>query len=563
MKNNKFYNLLSVILCFVIVISNSQIVAFSAGYGTVSKVTYANVTRVFDGETFEAQDINTGEYYLVRMMGVDANAYDQAYQYTYNRLMGKKVELILHNSTIHKEGRWNYCYVMENNELVNSKIIELGYATADKSLPSGSYSYENYVNIENDAQNNNVGIWQDEGLYSSYNQVTSNIYYSQNSININTASKDQLTDLYDVSSSLANNIISHRSDNPFNTVSDIKFVDGMTKSIYDQNVDYMHVVTDINRAYEYELSTLKNISESEAEDIIEYRNKVDRYISVDNLLNQELISSTEYEDNKPFITENNEHRITLTEGEYSANINTASRTQLIEAGLSSSDASGVIEILNNGYNIKTIGELEHSKNVSLSEDELLELLDNLKVSTDINYSNQSELQSLYLDTYGVYANVISSIIKNRYYNDFSELKYVISDYNFNKIQQNIYIDKDITEYTNINTATHDQLVNVGMSSDYANQIIEYRKEKEILDYDRIPVNIQAYDDKISLYTNINNASFKELQTLSPNMTSNIANQIIAYVYDQPFGSKDEVYTFFEDMNQTDLYYIIEDYIVLY
>lgn len=563
MNNKNIYKFLSFILCVLIVISSSKINAFSSDYGTVTGTTYATVTRVFDGETFEAQDVTSGEYYLVHMIGVDSKGYDDAYQFTYDRLMGKRVVLSLDENIASPNGRWNYCYVKQGGELINSEIIMLGYGEADIST-SDTYTYNDYLDIQESAENADVGMWTDDGIYDSNHSNNSN-NYSQYSININTASRSQLVDLEDVSSTLASNIISYRNKNPFNKVSDVKFVDGMTKDIYDENVKYMHVVTNINEAYEYELTTLNGISKSEAKDIIKYREDETGDINIDDLLDEDLLSDDEYDDNKHFITDEDEYRIVYSKGKYSANINTASKKQLTVAGLSSSDAQGIIDILDEGYTIKTIGELQFSDEVTLSEDDLLQLLDNLKVFTDINYSSKSEIESLYGSDYDDYEDVIEDTIDNRYYDDYNELLDSISDSDFNKIDDYIYIDNNDTSYTNINTATYDELLDIGISSSDANAIIKARKNSPIEDYTQMPssVDITEYNNNISLYTNINNTSINELQSLSEDITQNIAQKIINYTKDQPFGSLKEVYNFFNYINQKDIYYDIKDYIVLY
>lgn len=563
MNNKKIYRFLSFMILTIVIMSNSKINTFASDYSKIEGDTYATVTRVFDGETFEAQDVYSGDYYLVKMLGVDSRGYDDAYQFTYDRLMGKRVVLSLDDSITSPDDTWNYCYVKQDGEIINVKLIMLGYGAVDISSVGSLYEY--YYDVQKQAEEADVGMWEDDGIYDNGYSGGSNNYYSQYSININSASKSQLMNLDGVSSTLASNIISYRNKNPFNKVSDIKFVNGMTKDIYDDNVDHMHVVTNINKAYEYELTTLDGISESEAEDIIEYREDRAKDITIDDLLDKELLSEDEYRDNKHFITDEDEYRIIYSRGVDSANINTASKNQLKSAGLSTDDTNGILEILDEGYTIKTIGELAYSSNVTLSQSDLLALLDNLKVSTDINYSSKSELESLYGSNYNIYQDVIDDIMLNRDYDDYDELKDVISDGDFDKISDNIYIGKNETQYTNINTATYDELKDLGMSSSDANSIINARKNNGIKDYTQMPndVDIRKYDDEISLYTNINNTSIYELETLSGDITDSIAEKIIDYTDDQPFGSMVEVYEFFNDMGRIDIYNDISDYIVLY
>lgn len=562
MRNSKIFpkvvSLLMVVSLVLLFFNKQEVHAYN--YGTITENTYAVVTKVFDGESFEAKSSN-GTYYLIKMIGVNAKAYDASYDYTYNRLMGKTVLLTLDRAVYSPVGRWNYCYVRENNEVINTKLIAMGYGEATSST-SNSTIFTEYSYIEEDAKSQNLGMWGETGIdgitYGGYD-------YTDDTININTASKSQIMEkLYDVDATLANEIVSYRRYNPFNKISDIKFVDGMTKQIYDKNVDRMHVVTDVNRAKAYELSTLSRISSSQADDIIEYRDKK-KTIKIDDLLDDDILTDAQYDANEQFITDNDDSRIVYAISNYTANINTATSKQLQSAGLSNTLAQNVVDLREYGFTFKSVGELRNSDKINLSDAATRRLLDNIKAFTDINYSNSYEIKSLFGDTNSSMNSVIANIIDDREYRNIEEVKNVLSISDYQEIKPYIYVDRHSSKYINLNTATLEQLLTAGIDTDTARLIVAKRKNGIIKDYYSLPNNnkLKSFDDSISLFTNINDTSVLELTSLSTQMSKTFAQSIIDYTKDQPFGSMQEFSKFCNQNNMGNMYDEIEDYIVLY
>ncbi len=554
---NSNSKIIAFIMSFCLILANVNF-AFASDTGVVTGNCYAIVTNVYDGDSFEAKDINTGEYYRVKMIGVDSKGYDEAYQYTYNRLMGKQVLLTLDRTVASPVGAWNYCYVRENGEIINPKLIAMGYGTASLDN-SNDTIYTQYSYIEEDAKEDNLGMW-DYGVIDSTGDISSS---SEDAININTASTSQITaNLDGVSSTLANNIVNYRKYTPFNQVSDVKYVDGMTKEIYDKNKDKMHVVTDIHEAYELEFSTLDGVSEDEAEEIYEYMQDHSK-AELSDLVEDEVMSESDYDRNEMFMTDEGEDRISYSKNSYMANINTATVSQLTKTGLSDSNAKAIVNIREDGYTFKTVGELAKSNNLSLTESDVIKLIDNLKVKTDINYANKYEVTSLFGDGYSGRDSDVTEIIDNRDYNNISDIKEYIPTSEYEDIKDFIYVDEYETSYTNINTASKEELIRVGINSATAQKIVD--KNEVMYDYDDLPsgVDLSSFDKSISLFTNINTAGEQELVSLSENMTSTMARQIINYRNDQPFGSLDEFELFMDNNNYGSVYDEIEPYIVLY
>lgn len=561
-KANYLSKITALVLCIVFVISffdTKEIFAYN--YGTIKENTFVTVTKVFDGESFEAKSTTSDTYYLVKMIGVNAKAYDDSFSYTNNRLMGKTVLLTLDRAVYSPVGRWNYCYVRENGEVVNTKMIAMGYGEADVNT-SNDTIFTMYSQIEENAKADNIGMWGEKGVDGS---SASGYDYTDDTININTATQSQLMyKLYDVDSKLASEIITYRRYNPFNRISDIKFVPGMTKAIYDRNVDRMHVVTNINRAKEYEISTLSKISDSDADDIISYRDKKGR-ITIQNLIDDKIITDAQYTANKEFITDDDITIINFANPNNAANINTSTETFLVSAGLSSSDIKGILRIQDTGFTIKTIGELQYSDEVKFSDSGLRKIMDNIKVFTDINYSLESEMRSLFGNGFTGRNEDVKDIIAGRNYTSIDQISKYLPNEKYQAVKPYIYVGNYKTNYININTATLEQMLKAGIDSETAKAIINKRKNAIINDYSDLPnaSKLKSFDNVFCLYTNVNNTSVLELMSLSSKINSQFAQSIIDYSTNQPFGSLDEFYSFLKQNNKTDVYDEVKDFIVLY
>lgn len=560
-KSSNFIKIFSAMLCFVIILSSVNVSKVEAyNYGIIKQNTYGVVTKVLDGESIEVKDSN-GTYYLVKMIGVDAKAYDDSYQYTYNRLMGKNILLTLDTTVPSPVGRWNYCYVRDNNEVLNTKIIAIGYGEANPSTATNTI-YTQYSYIEDSAKTQNIGMWGNESVDGT---TFGGYEYTDDTININTATQSQIAyKLDDVSEALASEIVAHRRYNPYNKVSDIKFVKGMTKAIYDKNVDKMHVVTNLNKAKAYEISTLIKVSSEQADDIVAYVDKKNKVTFV-NLLDDEILTDAQYEANKEFISVTDAETISYSIGSNGANINLANATALNNAGLTTSDADAIINLRDKGFTFKTLGELQKSSKINITDEGTRRLLDNLNVVTDINTASVSELKSMFPGGYGTMNQDINELIDGRKYQDISKVDGIIPHEKYQKIKPFIYVNSFKTNYINLNTATLEQLVRAGIDTNTARLIITKQKSSLMSDFTEVPNydKLTSFDNSISLFTNVNNTSTLELTSLSPNMGNTFAQSIIDYANKQPFGSYEELQLFFEQNNKLPLYNEIKDFVVFY
>ncbi len=142
-----------------------------------------SVTKVFDGDTFEAE-VN-GKKEKVRMLGIDtpekwdSEKFDRdtersgrdketlrklgelASEYTTRLIGGKKVTLIPDSKSDDKDkyGRLLRYVYLEDGTFVNMKIVEDGYANAYRKF---SHSQKNeFIEAEKNARENKRGLWGD------------------------------------------------------------------------------------------------------------------------------------------------------------------------------------------------------------------------------------------------------------------------------------------------------------------------------------------------------------------------------------------------------------------
>lgn len=521
--------------------------------GTVS----ARVIQIIDGDAIKVQLLDTNEIALIKIIGVNSRGYDGSVKYLTDRILGATVTLVKDGNINIVSGNWNYRYVIYNGVNISNELVTKGYAALDTSQSNGTlYSYlsEN----ERGARSTQMELWG-SGTNSN-NSVVGNGYavnrgssgLEGEQININTASAYQLKEgLYGINETVAKNIVKYRSNNPFNEVSEIIFVNGFTKEMYQSNKNNMTVCTNVSKASKEELESL-GLTDDEVEDIISYRTKsiID---DITDLKRKDLITDKRYESLKPYISIGDSSSIDKTINGNVANINKATAQQLSAAGLTPATAEKVIDQRTNGYTIKHLMELRFLNGINLTDEELYYLEDNLHARTNINDAKDSELRSIFN------GSDISKIKNTGMFNNLSDIADKLGSDVFEDVKAAVYCTRNTTDYVNINTATASQIELTGMSYEKARRLVSARPMKCAED---IPFDISDYDEKITLYTNLNTASQAELKTLNNGITDTLAAEIINYRNQQYFGNYEDVRVFFLSRNAGNVYNAIKDYIVL-
>ncbi len=538
-----FTLIISICLCF-------NMPTYSAEVNQItSNNVSAKVLQVLDGDTIKVELPNKDTAY-VKLKGIDAKGFDDSYEYLTSALLGQNVQLVKDGSSYYG-GKFNYMIVYFNGRNINNELVESGYAVIDKKQDKGS-TYNSLLTSQNAAKKDYSGMWrfEDENYSSITGSTTGNIIQTNDKININTATRDQLQSLLKgVSLDLAKEIIKYREKNPFSNIQEIKFVKGFTKKIYDQNKYALTVSTNINTASEFELRTLNGLTDSDINKILDERIKKD-FTSVEQLSN--IISKSDYNKIYDYISIKDVNNIDISKSYGRANISLSAKSYLTNADVSYSFADDIISHRKNGYTYKTLMELSKLGSSNISEQDINYLEDNLNIYTNLNTENINELNS-------VFSKNIAEKIKNKSFTQKAQLNDIISDSEYNKVKDAVIVNKNTDEYVNINTATKEQMYENGIPT---NETYYLMQSRPIRHAKQLPLDVTKINNKISLYTNINTASKKELQSLNNGINENLINNIIKYREQDNFGSLEEVEEFFKANNAINVYNGIKSYIVV-
>ncbi len=453
------------------------------------------VVQVIDGESIKVEVTDTGLPALVKLIGVECYGSDDAYNFLNSKLLGKTVALSFDPNVTRYYGRMNQMYAYLGEEMVNKTLITKGYGLPNEYHKT-ALMFNEITTIPTPVRTG--GYYDENGLFKTYEIYTPTEYsgsFSADALNINTASHSQLSALY--GGSVASSIIDYRYYNPFNTVKELKFVDGMTKELFDRNKKIV-VATNINRADEAGLLTLMDFAQSDVNRIIDFR-RTRSFTDIAQLHSEGLISRRLYDRNEPFISTKDVSEITLTYPDVTVNINTASHSQLVSAGLTSSEADVILDY-RKYYSFKNLDELEYIPFLRFNKRSIDRLSDNLTTDS--------------------YAG----------------------------------------DYVNINTAQRAQLESIGMSYSQVDMLLRSRGRME--NGKQIPFDVTAYDKRVTLFTNINLASESELKTLSTQMDEHALSEIVSYRGQQPFGSLGEFRDFMSSIGKSELYNQISSYVVV-
>lgn len=464
----------------------------------LNNIQVAKVVRIIDGDSIVVRT-GSNEVALVRLIGADAKGSNDALKYLTLVLLGEIV-ILQPDDSFENNNRWNFMYVYKDNLLINQEILSRGLA---------NFTDHNNANLQINSLDTTSTIDKNITSYS---------------VNINTATSTQIRRiLSEINSSIATNIVSYRERNPFNTVEEIKFVNGITSNILEKNAHIMRISTNINISTREELETL-GLSPREVDRIIDYRHK-NSFNNISDLYTNNLISRSSFNRLENFISVVDVDKINISIPDFVVNINTATENQIRKTGLTRAQTNNIIENRNK-YSYKTLGELNKFSRSPFTNDSINSFADNLTLRTDINNATLNEIESL-VNSY----NEAYLIYNNRPYSNIDEIKIYIDDDVYDNIKNFIFVDNDSSSFININTATYDELLNLGFTPVEAREI---QNNRVINQGNRIPVNTVELDYRVSLYTNINMATKEELFSLGFN--SKMIDDIINYRDNQPFGN---------------------------
>ena len=514
------------------------------------------VVDVIDGEVLKIK-LSNDTIVIYQLIGVTSNASKEALQFTYDAVMNKSVlieEEPPHIKLGPQDPTWRLGYIKRKQDdlFLNAVLLERGLGQINYLHTAGA-QHELLNNKELQAKAKHIGMW------AKNNEMP---FIVKERININTASADDLKKwLIDVDSTMVNKIIEYRKYNPFETVQEVKFVPGFTKKLFDKNRQRISVATNLNMALEIELDSLIGFSSIDAKRVIEYRDPYG-FDSIDTLKNVPGVTNTMFQDNKRYIFVSNEEKIHPRIPYRIVNINTASASQLSTL-ISWSDANKIVEYRkNNTYGYKSLMELLKIPGISLKTVDIHRLADNFHLYTDLNTAEDEELESLFASSSDRYTkvNTIKEYRKLHAFYSVEECRETIGSI-FDSIKSYLYVDLfDIPEKININFANREQLY--GLKLDYNTITSILNQQKTYTHAKALPFDCSFVNPYISLYTNINTASSKEIKMLHLNISENLVDELMAYRDDQYFGSLEELETFFVERKLYFIFKDIKDFVVV-
>jgi len=542
--------LLLAILMFIVSLVPAQLAA--SGYISLQNGDQVQVIEIIDINALRVRTPRGDA--LVRLIGIHHGGTAEGINFLTREIMGNYVHVV-RDPFFPNVGRWNYMYVMHAERFINGELILTGFGRLNIDH-SRAEQFENIQAGQIIARDAGLGQWASEHRMPTITQ------YGER-ININTASAAQIVAHLGASQALADSIVNFRTFTVFQTVNDVKFVPGMTWEFFASNRHRMSISTTINIANIPELESLTNVTEEMARAIVESRSGGRSFTQLNQLVTRNIMNTWHFNTISPFISIS---PVPVTEIHFArpnfrANINLASSSQLSAAGVSFTGVSNITS--QRGHMpLRNLQDLVHLPGFNTMA-QVNAMADNLRAYTNINTAPRSEIESLF-GSYVPHATV-DRIINDRPFTSPSQIETFVGVEAFARIAPFIYVgSRPVDILTNINTATHRQLIDANFTDEEATRIISTRPflQPSQLDLWQVWVRPELRQD-ISLYTNINTASRQELLTLDGAMTQDIASRIVSYRDDQPFGSFAEVEEFFAaDQAMWEMFLRFRQFIIL-
>ena len=498
---------------------------------------------------------------LIKMIGIIGDTREEAFLFTRDSLLGKLVYITYDNydgsfpELLHQELSYAYVYVSTYRSFSEGLLMK-GYAVLDDRFYK-AVQFNDLVEAEKAAMAQKEGTWKNPEAAL---------------VNINTVSKELLMETFsDIDSETADKVISYRSKNLFNQVYELKFADKFFNSQWlSENAEKLSVVTNIADANLTELMSLFSQFKDYgilAEDLMRYRT----YHPMTSLSVLNNIPSIKpyYDQIKQFSALTYESLL-IEKDKKVVNINLASKSQLINiGGLNTYMADRIVYYRENtDYIYKYPGELMVS-GAPLDSVNELQYVDELSCYTDINRAGRYEIMSLFGIFGDLNDNTISSmteyVINNRPYKDIYELKDIIGLYYYNGIKRFIYLDENsLDEYININSSDLSLVSNfIGMTAAEKTAYESYR----LNNYYKLPTDIkfdyESVSGQISMFTNVNKASYYEIKSLHKRMSDKLVNAIIDLREQELIADKAEIKAVFDAHYLGSVFEEVEKFLIFY
>jgi len=537
--------IIAFLMVFFAVVAANTFTVSARNFVFIDFNTSATVIEIVDVNAIIVR-LPNGDEALVRMIGIADGGSDRAIEFLAAEIMGSIV-FLAGDPLIQRSGRWNYMYVSRHGRSINSLLLVSGYARVNENHRNAN-QFASFVNSQTAALAAGLGIW-------TYGTLNIPLPPAIVRTNINTATSAQMAQNLDISSTLASNIANHRNNSTFRHINDLAFIPGMTREIFIRNRDNITVMTNISLASLHELMTLPGINQARANAIITYRN-TNRITNLNQLVTDDVLTQAQLNAILPFVSLYNMDLNHLARPNYIVNVNTASREQLLRAGANTTQATDII----NQRNAMPINSLHDLQDLpSFSAGHIANLSDNFNMFTNINTATRFELQSLFGDA--AVLGEVDAIIANRPFSNINQISQHVASWRFHAITPYIYVGPRTTNFVNINTASVSQLMQAGFTETQARTLVAntapLRRPHDIARFN-LGENVRL----VTIFTNINTASFAELESLDPAMSHAIVSRIVYERSQAPFGNTGDISRLFAAMDELALFRRIEQFVVV-
>jgi len=564
----RFSRLLSVFLIALFFTYNVQIFAQPFVQLPETGLVVVSVEEVIDVNSIRVRN-QFGQEALVRLIGVSPNPSNLRDGITFlqREIVGHTVLLVsdagLFNPFAPNTSRWNYRYVFLGIRHINSELILSGLAHVNENHAHAEH-FDQLRDATQLAQRFGIGLWASE----HHRHIS---FRYANRLNINTATAAQIQQRTGATATLAQAIVSFRATAVFQQLSDLKFVPGMTREFFENNRNMLGVSTNINTATEEELITVFTQAQAQAIIASRYLQGQGAFASVQELVSRGIMTQVTLNqlNRGEFVSVTDDYEISFSRPGFRANANTANTAQLTRAGASAAQANAITQqrVI---MPIRNIQDLTGLAAFSIGNHNLA---DNLRAFTNINTAPASEIESLFGTSQLSAANLnatVNAILAHRNHSYFTDINQFVAilpaGANVVAITPFIYVDsRPQPQLLNINTATAQQLVEIGVPLATAHQIVSSAGRGNWNVPAQLPNIVRslsaAVQAQLSVRTNINTATAAEIRSLDPLMSEATINWILRYRDEQIFGSHAELEWLFAHYGQTALLNRISRFII--
>ncbi len=518
-------------LLLVLLLLTPNTVSYAARITSETEsIDLGKVIEVIDGEVlkvfFYRRNFELPSIEQVRVIGLNTEASNEAFEYASSRLLGKTVFFMYDDAFgLSDEGMTLAHVFMDYDETYAEEVLSLGYGVVDASFKGNAFEQE-LMAAQYSAELYEIGRWE-----TSLSQSTDRI-------NINTASRTLLEDALGLTNDQIVDVIAYREQNKFNDIFEVMAVDyKLDSEWFDEHSHLMSVVTNINKTSYLELSSLmpESVHRELVIDDLDHYLKFNEVVALTQL--HEVRSFSGYLTSlEPYLTLEASNVLEEPDKKM-ANVNTVGEANfLLVTGLTKFSYSKLVDMRDEGeYVITSLADL-YKKGDIYSKGTAHIHNNRLTTLTDVNKSGVFELETV-LD-----ATDLSLYERQTLAKKIVEDGPFYSNEDF-ALTTGTSVYREIEPYVYVYQATTVDRYNPNTPEEDALESLEAK-----------------YNGRTTNYTNVNVVSKEVLLDLNEGMTVALVNDMIEYRTRYPFRDNNDLWQIFDANDKLALYNSIAYYL---